>query len=154
VHRRAGKPERLIDVAVASHGAAEDESAVRVPGVQDAQRLVDPAGESCANSATPGTAVPGVDERQAVTVLAAAVRKHCRVVPAAEQTPDGDRVVLGASLGGQLVGLAFDKLLRMRSPGVLVRCQRSWSRRATLTPRKRQIRLPNGTGALCNEACR
>lgn len=137
MHRRAGEPERWIDVAVASHRAAEDESAVGIAGVQDAQRLVDPASEVVREPGDAGDGGAGVDEREAVVVLAAAVREHGRIVAATEQAPDGDRVVFGARLGDQLVGLAFDKLLRMRLCGVCVLiCQRSWSRRATLGTQK------------------
>jgi hypothetical protein len=100
--------------------------------VKDAQRLVDPAGEVVCELGDAGDGGAGVDESEAVVVLAAAVREHGRVVAAAEQAPDGDGVVFVAGLGDQLVGLALDKLLRVRSLGVWVICQRSWSRRATL----------------------
>lgn len=133
MHRRAREPERRIDAAVAPHGAAEDESAVGILGVQDAQRLVDPAGEVVRELGDSGDGGAGVDEGESVVVLAAAVCEDGRVVAATEQAPDSDRVVFGARLRDQFVGLAFDKFLRVGLCGMCVLiCQRSSGRRMTL----------------------
>jgi hypothetical protein len=133
VHRRAGEPERLIDVAVTPDGPAEDESSVGVPGVQDAQRLVDPVREVVREPGDAGNGGAGVDEGEAVVMLATAMREYGGVVPAAEQAPHGYWVVFGAGLSDQFVGLVFDNLLRVQLYGVcMLIYQRSSGRRTTL----------------------
>lgn len=74
----------MIDVAVTPDRLAEHESSGGVPGVQDAQRLVDPAGEVVRELGDAGNGGARVDEGEAVVVVAAAVREYGRVVAATE----------------------------------------------------------------------
>jgi hypothetical protein len=149
VHRRAGEPERPIDLAAAADRAAKDELAVCVPSVQDTQRLVDPPREVVGELGDTRNGGAGVDESESVVVLTAAVREYSRVITATEQAPDRDRAVFGARLRDQLVRVAFDKLLRMQLYRVCVLiCQCSSGRRATLATQKGH---PRGENVTCAE---
>jgi hypothetical protein len=116
-------------------GAAENESAVGVARVQDSQRLIQPPSEGMDELDHAGNGCAGVEEGEAVVVLAAAVGEHGGVVASAEQAPHGDGFVLCARSGDQLVRLALDKLLRV---GSLLIGQCSWSRRAPRAQQKGQ----------------
>ncbi len=76
MHRRSGEPDPFLDGAVLADVAAEHELAEGVPSVHDAQGLADPLREIRDELSDAGDGGPGVDERQAVVVLAATVREH------------------------------------------------------------------------------
>jgi len=108
VHCGAGKAKAGFHSAVTEHVASENHSTVSVASAQDAQRLVQPAGEVLDELGDAGNGRAGVDEGEGVVVIAAAVREHGRVVSAAEQTPYGDGLVFVAGASDQLVRLALD----------------------------------------------
>ena len=90
-------------------------SRVRIPGpaavgvarVQDSQRLIQPPSEGMDELDHAGNGRAGVEEGEAVVVLAAAVGEHGGVVAPAEEAPRDDGLC-SARLGRSARPAAFD----------------------------------------------
>ncbi len=76
VHCRAGEAEARSDCAISEYIAAEHHPAVCVACVHDAQRLVQPVCVFADELGDAGNGRAGVDEGEAVVVVAAAVREY------------------------------------------------------------------------------
>jgi hypothetical protein len=84
VHRGAGKADAGLYCPVPLHRSPEYELPVCVSGVEDAKRLVNPAGEVADELDDTRNGRAGVDESECVVMSAATMREDGAVVAAAE----------------------------------------------------------------------